>query len=119
MASDVVVERNLASRDQSQDSHGGEQLADGSDGQDVISAHGHAEFDARLAHVAMCDEGVAVDDADGDAGGRVAAPRLDQAVDALMGAAYGSAGERCMAISVAVPVGERDYTGPKPKATRD
>ena len=31
---------------------------------------------------------------------------LDQAVDALMGAGYGSAGERCMAISVAVPVGE-------------
>ncbi|WP_028936928.1 CoA-acylating methylmalonate-semialdehyde dehydrogenase [Pseudonocardia spinosispora] len=31
---------------------------------------------------------------------------LDQAVDALVGAAYGSAGERCMAISVAVPVGE-------------
>jgi malonate-semialdehyde dehydrogenase (acetylating)/methylmalonate-semialdehyde dehydrogenase len=31
---------------------------------------------------------------------------LDQAVDALMGAAYGSAGERCMAISVAVPVGK-------------
>jgi malonate-semialdehyde dehydrogenase (acetylating) / methylmalonate-semialdehyde dehydrogenase len=30
---------------------------------------------------------------------------LDQAVDALIGAAYGSAGERCMAISVAVPVG--------------
>ena len=30
---------------------------------------------------------------------------LDQAVDALMGAAYGSAGERCMAISVAVCVG--------------
>jgi len=32
---------------------------------------------------------------------------LDQAVDALMGAAFGSAGERCMAVSVAVPVGER------------
>lgn len=31
---------------------------------------------------------------------------LDQVVSALMGAAYGSAGERCMAISVAVPVGE-------------
>ena len=29
---------------------------------------------------------------------------LDMAVNALMGAAYGSAGERCMAISVAVPV---------------
>ena len=32
---------------------------------------------------------------------------MDQAVDALMGAGYGSAGERCMAISVPVPVGER------------
>ena len=32
---------------------------------------------------------------------------MDQAVDALMGAGYGSAGERCMAISVAVPVGEK------------
>ena len=31
---------------------------------------------------------------------------LDSAVDALVGAAYGSAGERCMAISVAVPVGK-------------
>ncbi|MFT2019308.1 CoA-acylating methylmalonate-semialdehyde dehydrogenase [Streptomyces sp. 796.1] len=32
---------------------------------------------------------------------------LDQAVDALIGAGYGSAGERCMAIAVAVPVGEQ------------
>ena len=31
---------------------------------------------------------------------------MGQAVDALIGAAFGSAGERCMAISVAVPVGE-------------
>ncbi|HPR07827.1 MAG TPA: CoA-acylating methylmalonate-semialdehyde dehydrogenase [Denitromonas sp.] len=31
---------------------------------------------------------------------------LEQATDALMGAAYGSAGERCMAISVAVAVGD-------------
>ncbi len=31
---------------------------------------------------------------------------MDKAVDALIGAGYGSAGERCMAISVAVPVGE-------------
>jgi malonate-semialdehyde dehydrogenase (acetylating)/methylmalonate-semialdehyde dehydrogenase len=30
---------------------------------------------------------------------------MDQAADALVGAAYGSAGERCMAISVAVTVG--------------
>lgn len=32
---------------------------------------------------------------------------MDQAANALMGAGYGSAGERCMAISVAVPVGEK------------
>jgi malonate-semialdehyde dehydrogenase (acetylating)/methylmalonate-semialdehyde dehydrogenase len=31
---------------------------------------------------------------------------MDNAVDALIGAGYGSAGERCMAISVAVPVGQ-------------
>jgi len=31
---------------------------------------------------------------------------LDQVADALIGAGFGSAGERCMAISVAVPVGE-------------
>jgi malonate-semialdehyde dehydrogenase (acetylating)/methylmalonate-semialdehyde dehydrogenase len=31
---------------------------------------------------------------------------MDQATDALMGAAYGSAGERCMAVSVAVTVGK-------------
>ncbi len=32
---------------------------------------------------------------------------LDQAADALLGAGYGSAGERCMAISVVVAVGEK------------
>ncbi len=32
---------------------------------------------------------------------------LDQAADALIGAGYGSAGERCMAVSVAVPVGQK------------
>ncbi|WP_170367045.1 CoA-acylating methylmalonate-semialdehyde dehydrogenase [Ruegeria arenilitoris] len=31
---------------------------------------------------------------------------LDQAADALVGAGFGAAGERCMAVSVAVPVGE-------------
>ena len=31
---------------------------------------------------------------------------VDQAVDALIGAAYGSAGERCMAVSIAVAVGD-------------
>jgi malonate-semialdehyde dehydrogenase (acetylating)/methylmalonate-semialdehyde dehydrogenase len=33
---------------------------------------------------------------------------LGQAADALIGAAYGSAGERCMAISVAITVGEEN-----------
>ena len=32
---------------------------------------------------------------------------IDQAVDALIGAGYGAAGERCITISVAVPVGEK------------
>jgi malonate-semialdehyde dehydrogenase (acetylating) / methylmalonate-semialdehyde dehydrogenase len=32
---------------------------------------------------------------------------MDHAVDALIGAGYGSAGERCMAVSVAVPVGKK------------
>lgn len=31
---------------------------------------------------------------------------MDKVVDALIGSAYGSAGERCMAISVAVPIGD-------------
>src|ERR1700678_1808717 len=31
---------------------------------------------------------------------------MDKAVDALVGAGYGAAGERCMAVSVAVPVGK-------------
>src|SRR5262249_30552960 len=32
---------------------------------------------------------------------------MNQAVDALIGAGYGSGGERCMAVSVAVPVGKK------------
>ena len=42
---------------------------------------------------------------------------LDQAVDALIGAGYGSAGERCMAISVAVPVGEQTANALREKLT--
>ncbi len=39
---------------------------------------------------------------------------LEQTVDALIGSAYGSAGERCMAISVAVLVGESaEYITPR------
>jgi malonate-semialdehyde dehydrogenase (acetylating)/methylmalonate-semialdehyde dehydrogenase len=36
---------------------------------------------------------------------------MEQATDALMGAGYGSAGERCMAISVAVAVGDKVADG--------
>ena len=36
---------------------------------------------------------------------------LEQAADALMGAAFGSAGERCMAVSVAVPIGDKVADG--------
>ena len=36
---------------------------------------------------------------------------MEQATDAIMGAAYGSAGERCMAISVAVAVGDEVADG--------
>ena len=49
---------------------------------------------------------------------------MDKAVDALMGAGYGSAGERCMAVSVAVPVGKEtadqlvDKLTPKIEALR-
>ena len=39
---------------------------------------------------------------------------LDRAVDALIGAGYSSAGERCMAISVAVAVGDGPPTGCAP-----
>ena len=49
---------------------------------------------------------------------------LDDAVEALLGAAYGSAGERCMAISVAVAVGDAcadaliEKLGPKVRALK-
>ena len=36
---------------------------------------------------------------------------LDKAADALVGASFGAAGERCMAISVAVPVGKETADG--------
>jgi malonate-semialdehyde dehydrogenase (acetylating)/methylmalonate-semialdehyde dehydrogenase len=49
---------------------------------------------------------------------------IDDAANALMGAAYGSAGERCMAISIAVTVGDDtadrliEKLGPRVKALR-
>ena len=43
---------------------------------------------------------------------------LDQVTDALVGAAYGSAGERCMAISVAVAVGDARRRRARRRASR-
>jgi malonate-semialdehyde dehydrogenase (acetylating)/methylmalonate-semialdehyde dehydrogenase len=43
---------------------------------------------------------------------------LDQVADALVGAGFGSAGERCMAISVAVPVGEETADALRDKLTK-
>jgi malonate-semialdehyde dehydrogenase (acetylating)/methylmalonate-semialdehyde dehydrogenase len=43
---------------------------------------------------------------------------LDQVAEALVGAGYGSAGERCMAISVAVPVGEETAEALRDKLTK-
>ncbi|WP_182087289.1 CoA-acylating methylmalonate-semialdehyde dehydrogenase [Aureimonas sp. ME7] len=68
-------------------------------GSTPIAAHVYAEATSRGKR-AQCFGGaknhmIIMPDAD-----------LDQAADALIGAGYGSAGERCMAISVAVPVGE-------------
>ncbi|MCQ8783423.1 CoA-acylating methylmalonate-semialdehyde dehydrogenase [Mangrovibrevibacter kandeliae] len=68
-------------------------------GSTPIAAHVYAEA-ARHGKRAQCFGGaknhmIVMPDAD-----------LDQAADALIGAGYGSAGERCMAVSVAVPVGE-------------
>jgi malonate-semialdehyde dehydrogenase (acetylating)/methylmalonate-semialdehyde dehydrogenase len=43
---------------------------------------------------------------------------LDQATDALVGAAYGSAGERCMAVSVVVAVGDGVADGLRQRLAR-
>ena len=44
---------------------------------------------------------------------------LDQAVREIIGAAYGSAGERCMALPVVVPVGERTAVALREKLTAE
>ena len=63
---------------------------------------------ARMVHERAASHGKRVQALGGAKNHLVVMPdaNLDGAVDALMGAAYGSAGERCMAISVAVAVGD-------------
>lgn len=62
---------------------------------------------AKLVHARASSQGKRVQALGGAKNHLVVMPDadLDQAVDALIGAAYGSAGERCMAISVALAVG--------------
>ncbi len=63
---------------------------------------------ARSIYRVGCDAGKRVQALGGAKNHMIIMPDADikQAAGALMGAAFGSAGERCMAISVAVPVGE-------------
>jgi malonate-semialdehyde dehydrogenase (acetylating)/methylmalonate-semialdehyde dehydrogenase len=44
---------------------------------------------------------------------------LDQAIPDILGAAYGSAGERCMALPVVVPVGERTADAVRERLVRE
>jgi malonate-semialdehyde dehydrogenase (acetylating)/methylmalonate-semialdehyde dehydrogenase len=44
---------------------------------------------------------------------------LDQAIPDILGAAYGSAGERCMALPVVVPVGERTAEAVRERLVRE
>ncbi len=62
---------------------------------------------ARLIHRAGSEQGKRVQALGGAKNHLVVMPDadLDDAADALMGSAYGAAGERCMAVSVAVAVG--------------
>lgn len=63
---------------------------------EVIRRHGTANGKRVQAFGGAKNHMVVMPDAD-----------MDQAADALLGAGYGAAGERCMAVSVAVPVGEK------------
>ena len=64
---------------------------------------------ARYIYARACERGKRAQALGGAKNHAVVMPDADieQTADALMGAAYGSAGERCMAISVVVAVGER------------
>jgi malonate-semialdehyde dehydrogenase (acetylating)/methylmalonate-semialdehyde dehydrogenase len=64
---------------------------------------------ARYIYTRACERGKRAQALGGAKNHMVVMPDadLDQAADALLGAGYGSAGERCMAISVVVAVGEK------------
>jgi malonate-semialdehyde dehydrogenase (acetylating) / methylmalonate-semialdehyde dehydrogenase len=90
--------------------HGDKQAVDAlldHDGVRAISFVGSTPV-ARYIYTRACERGKRAQALGGAKNHLVVMPDadLDQAADALMGAGYGSAGERCMAISVVVAVGE-------------
>ena len=91
--------------------HGGKEAVDailGHPGISAVSFVGSTPI-AQYVYAKGCAAGKRVQALGGAKNHLVVMPDadLDQAADALMGAGYGSAGERCMAVSVAVPVGAK------------
>lgn len=90
--------------------HGGKETVDGiiaHPGIDAVSFVGSTPV-ARYIYEKGAAQGKRVQALGGAKNHMIIMPDADigKAADAIMGGAYGSAGERCMAISVAVPVGE-------------
>jgi malonate-semialdehyde dehydrogenase (acetylating)/methylmalonate-semialdehyde dehydrogenase len=90
--------------------HGGKSVVDGilgHEGIDAVSFVGSTPI-ARYVYATAAAHGKRVQAFGGAKNHMIIMPDADmeKAADALMGAGYGAAGERCMAISVAVPVGD-------------
>jgi len=90
--------------------HGGKAVVDGILHHDQIGAVSFVGSTpiARYVYATAAAEGKRVQAFGGAKNHMIIMPDADmeKAADALMGAGYGSAGERCMAVSVAVPVGD-------------
>jgi malonate-semialdehyde dehydrogenase (acetylating)/methylmalonate-semialdehyde dehydrogenase len=90
--------------------HGGKAVVDGILHHDQIGAISFVGSTpiARYVYATAASEGKRVQAFGGAKNHMVIMPDADmeKAADALMGAGFGSAGERCMAVSVAVPVGD-------------
>ncbi|MGV8833483.1 MAG: CoA-acylating methylmalonate-semialdehyde dehydrogenase [Devosia sp.] len=90
--------------------HGGKSVVDGILHHDQIGAVSFVGSTpiARYVYATAAAEGKRVQAFGGAKNHMIIMPDADmeKAADALMGAGYGSAGERCMAVSVAVPVGD-------------
>ena len=91
--------------------HGDKEAVDAIIDHDGISAIGFVGSTpiAQYIYSAGCAKGKRVQCFGGAKNHMIVMPDadMDQAADALVGSGYGAAGERCMAVSVAVPVGEQ------------